>query len=363
MNNSKSLSKKISVLIVDDSPTMLEYTKAVMDNHPQLHVIGTAGNGIEAVESTKRLQPNVIVMDINMPKMNGFEAVRLIMEQTPTPVIMVSGTWDTTEISTAFLAEEMGALAVLSRPASVYDSSYEETCNRLIEAIITLSEVKVVRRNPKKTPAETKNTAIKNAAPLPVDTNPRRKIDAVMIGASTGGPLAVKTILSGLPGLFPFPIFIVQHITQGFINGFTEWLQQTTGLTVQILNDGETIQPGRVYILPDDREITEINPVRKTCGFSPLPKNQTINIDNAFCMISDLYGANAVGILLTGMGKDGALGLKTLHDKGAVTIAQDESSSVIFGMPNEAVRMGAATHVFSTDQIAQYLNKVILQQY
>ena len=343
----------IRVLVVEDSPVVQEFLVYILDSDPQIQVVGTANNGEEALEAVKRKKPDVITMDINMPKMNGFEATRRIMETHPTPIVIVSGSWDTKEVATTFRAMEAGALAILQRPMGIGHPDYKATAKELIQTVKLMSEVKVVRRWPRR-----QREAVVSPVPPPAESKPKRikaKIKIVAIGASTGGPVVLQAILSGLPEDFPVPVLIVQHIAVGFIQGFVEWLGQKSNLPIHVATHGEYILPGHIYVAPDGFHMQA-----KIGGQITLSKNKPENglrpsVSSLFRSVAKVYGQNAVGVLLTGMGKDGAEELKCLKEKGAITIAQDKESSVVHGMPGQAIKLDAATYVLSPERIAEML--------
>jgi two-component system chemotaxis response regulator CheB len=339
---------KIKVLIVEDSPTARELLLHVLSGEPDLQVAGIAHNGEEAVAAVKRERPDVVTMDLQMPRLDGYAATRAIMESCPVPIIVVSNTIDQNEVATSFHALEAGAVMALGKPAGPGHPEYETRAHELVTAIRLMSEIKVVRRLARKKVRDEQVTA----APV---LFPPRTVRVVGIGASTGGPLVLQRILRALPGNFPAPIFIVQHMADGFINGLAEWLDQSCALTVRLAQQNLVAQPGHVYIAPDSNQLGVYSSGRMwlanrqaTDGFCP-------SVSHLFSSLAQAYGAQAVGVLLTGMGEDGAAGLKLLHDQGALTIAQDEQSSVVFGMPAEAIRLNAVERVLSPAEIPPVL--------
>jgi two-component system chemotaxis response regulator CheB len=341
----------IRVLVADDSATVREYLASLLGGNPALEVIGTARDGVEAVEQAERLRPDVIVMDVHMPRMNGADATRQIMERAPTRIVMVTASSSRDETSGAFRALGAGALTVVEKPGGPDHPGQAAGVQRLVETVKLMAEVKVVRRWPRR------------ARPVPSSPAPARpdqKIRVIAIGASTGGPQAVAAILGGLPRDLGAPILVVQHIAPGFTAGLAEWLGQGIRLPVKLAGPGEEVRPGTVYLAPEGLQlgITRDSRIRLTKeaaedGFCP-------SASHLFQSVADAYGRAAVGILLTGMGRDGAKGLLTLRQAGGVTVAQDEASSVIFGMPGEAVRSGAAEYVLSPDQISGMIRSLVM---
>lgn len=347
----------IRVLIVEDSPMVREFLIHILSSDPEIRVIGTANDGEEALEAVERTKPDIITMDIHMPKTNGMDATRRIMETHPTPIIIVSGSLSTKEVSTAFRAMEAGALAVVYRPAGIGHPDHEEAAADLVRTVKLLSEVKVVRRW-----ARPPRTAVIPAVPAPAEVQLRQtpaEIKLITLGASTGGPPAIQTILSGLPADFAVPILIVQHMAAGFIHGFVEWLAQTSSLPIHVATHGEPILSGHVYVAPDGFQM-KVGMGGKIWLTRDDPENGLRpSVSYLLRSAANLYGPNAIGVLLTGMGKDGAEELKLQKEKGAVTIAQDKESSVVHGMPGEAIKLGGATYVLSPDRIAAALISLV----
>jgi two-component system chemotaxis response regulator CheB len=339
----------IRVLVVEDSPTVREFLLQILRSDPAIEVVGTAETGEEALEAVARTQPDIITMDVHMPKMNGFDATRRIMETHPTPIVIVSGTTDFTDTSKAFRAIESGALAVLQKPSGAGHSDHEQAVSELIRTVKVMSEVKVVRRWPRSRPTEVApETALCKEIRLPTAQS-QPKI--VAIGASTGGPPVLQTILAGLPQNFPVPVLIVQHIAAGFTQGFVEWLAQSSSLPVHIPAHGQSVLPGQAYVAPDGLHMA-IDADGRVQLRSDEPENGLRpSVACLFRSVAKAYGQSAVGVLLTGMGKDGAWELKLMKEQGAVTIAQDQDTSVVHGMPGEAIRLGGATYVLRPEKI------------
>ena len=339
----------IKVLIVDDSRVAQEFLAHILASDPSVQVAGVANNGEEALKMVREKRPDVITMDIHMPGMDGFEVTRAIMETLPTPIVMVSASSTATEVASSFRMLEAGALALILRPPGIGQPGHEAAARELVQTVKLMSEIKVIRRI---RPAARAGGAAP-AAPGPAE------IQLVAIGASTGGPPALHKILSALPRDLAAPVLIVQHIAAGFTAGFVEWLGGAARFPVHIAAQGELPLPGHAYVAPDGLHMgvsggphIELSDQAPENGLRP-------SVNHLFRSAARVLGPRAVGVLLTGMGRDGAEELKAMKDKGAVTIAQDEASSVVHGMPGEAIKLGAATYILPPEGIASMLAGLI----
>ncbi|MEI7811816.1 MAG: chemotaxis-specific protein-glutamate methyltransferase CheB [Ignavibacteria bacterium] len=347
-NSSKPI---VKVLIVEDSLVMQELLLKVFSSEPRIYVMGCVRNGREAIEFVKKKKPDVITMDINMPVMNGFLATREIMETTPVPIIIVSETVNPKDVNDTFRSLQAGAVSIESKPGNYGTDKYHVYEKELCRKVLLMSEIKVIRRiNFDKT--KTTATVIKiNISP---DIYKGKKI--VAVGASTGGPIVIEKILSSLSRDFPLPIVIVQHITAGFTQGLVDWLNSTSVLPVSIAVNNEQIQAGRCYFAPDGMHLKIGAGGRLILSGEPPVNNLRPSVSMLFSSVAEVYESDAIGILLTGMGHDGAEDLAMMKNAGAVTIAQDQSSSVIFGMPGEAVKLGGSLFVLPPEDIITLLN-------
>jgi two-component system chemotaxis response regulator CheB len=342
--------KVIRVLIVEDSPVVRELLTHILGSDPEIEVVGTAENGAVGVEMASRLAPDIITMDIYMPVMDGYEATRRIMRDHPLPVVVVSESFDKKEVEGSFRAIEAGALTILRKPVGIGHPDHERMARELIRTVKLMSEAKVVRRW--RSAGDGADSRV-SSPPEPILSGGSPGIEVVVIGASTGGPVVIQTLLSGIPGNFPVPILFVQHMADGFIRGFVDWLNRTSNLPVRIAEENEHILPGKVYVAPSGSQMIlrpggRISYTKDAGEYGLCP-----SVSHLFRSAAKVYGANALAVLLTGMGRDGVAEMKMLKDLGAVTIAQDKESSVVFGMPGEAVRIGAVTHILSPDRIVK----------
>ena len=338
---------------MEDSPVVRELLVYILGTDPDIQIIGMAHDGEQALETVAQRRPDVITMDIHMPKLDGLSATRRIMETHPTPIVIVSGSTDPREVATTFRAMEAGAVAVLRRPAGIGHPDHEATVRELIQTVKLMSEVKVIKRWPK-TGCHPKAQRLSEVDGVQV----KAKVKVIAIGASTGGPLVLQTILAALPKDFPVPVLIVQHMAAGFTQGFVQWLAQTSGLPVHLAAHDEHIRPGHAYVAPDEFQMRV-----ERGGKIILSKDEPENglrpsVSYLLRSVTAVYGRDAIAGLLTGMGRDGAEELKLLKEKGAVTFAQDKDSSVVHGMPGAAIKLDAATLVLPPEKIAAMLTNL-----
>ncbi|MDL1970414.1 MAG: chemotaxis response regulator protein-glutamate methylesterase [Candidatus Desulfofervidaceae bacterium] len=335
---------KIKVLVVDDSLLIRRVLCLLLGKDPQIEIVGEAENGKDAVGKTLKLKPDVILMDILMPVMDGLEATQRIMSLCPTPILIVSSVVNKVEVYSSFRALAAGALDVLEKPDS--DSEWQRLGGNLIRKIKLFAGVKNLH------PIE-----IKPQVPPPTEVKKSRgRYEVVAIGASTGGPTILKEILAPLPPSFPMPILIVQHIPQGFIDIMIEWLNRNTKLKVKQAKHGEPVRAGIAYVAPAEKHLQVNNcKVLVVNGIIPPVNTHRPSVDLLFRSVAEAYGNKAIGILLTGMGEDGARGLKAIKEKGGYTITQEEKSCVVFGMPKAAIELGAVIKTLKPSQIAQEL--------
>jgi two-component system, chemotaxis family, protein-glutamate methylesterase/glutaminase len=345
----------IRVLVVEDSPTVQQFLLQILGSDPAIAIVGTAETGEEAIAAVERTRPDIITMDVHMPRMNGFDAARRIMETHPTPIVIVSGAADATDTVKAFRAIESGALAVLRRPSGVGHAEHEQSTSELIRTLKAMAEVKVVRRWPRRPEGALPPVSVCPGLPL---YPALAQIRIVAIGASTGGPPALQTILAGLPGNFPVPVLIVQHIAVGFTRGLVEWLAQSSSLPVHLAAHGQPVLAGQAYVAPDGLHMAVGADGRVQLGTDEPENGLRPSVACLFRSVAKAYGQSAAGVLLTGMGKDGAWELKLMKEQGAVTIAQDQDTAVVHGMPGEAIRLGGATYILSPQNICLALTNL-----
>jgi two-component system chemotaxis response regulator CheB len=348
----------IRVLVVDDSATSRALLVALLSAESDFEIVGEAANGKEAVQMAERLSPDLITMDVQMPVMDGLEATKQIMVRSPSPIIIVSHAAREDDVKLSLDATRSGALMVLPKPDGPLSPRFASDRAQLVGMARAMSQVKVVRRHG----AETQGRAARVAqafAPSMRETPRLEALRLVAIAASTGGPAAIHTILSELPRSFPLPILVVQHIARGFTNGLAQWLAGGTSLRVKVAMLGEPAVAGTVYLAPDDLHIgcrvDDSGTIRIVLDGAPAVGAFRPSASYLFRSVADALGAGALSVILTGMGDDGIEGLRVAKAAGGRVLAQDEASSVIFGMPREAVRAGLADLVIGVDDIARNL--------
>ncbi len=307
------------------------------------------------MEFIARDHPDVVTMDVMMPKMDGYEATRKIMETHPVPIVIVSASVLPEEVDKTWRAVEAGAVAQIMKPGFFDMGNPGDSTHKLLQTVKLMSQVKVVRRWRRN--AGTGKT-VSEAPKVHVSVEPR-DIKVVAIGASTGGPPVLQSIFSGLPGAFGAPVLLVQHIAPGFAAGFVDWLNRTSSLKLCLATRGEIALPGHVYVAPDGHQMGIDSARRIVLTTDPPENGLRPAVSYLFRSVAQAFGEKAVGVLLTGMGRDGAQELKLMRDKGALTIAQDKESCIVFGMPGEAVKLGGAKYTLPPDRIKDMLQKLV----
>jgi two-component system chemotaxis response regulator CheB len=348
--------EKIKVLIVEDSPSVQDLLIYILNTDPEIEIIGTAYTGKRAIKFLERNKPDIITMDISMPEMDGLEATRIIMETNPVPILIVTVSWSPSDITLSYQATEAGALAVLEKPRGIGHPDHNRMALELVKTVKLLSQVKVVKRWAR---ARREPKTVKLSPSVSEKELIKAEIKLIAIGASTGGPPVLRQILSLLPKNLPVPILIVQHIAKGFLKGFIEWLNNTTGQNVHMASNNENPKQGNVYFAPSGFQMGVTKGGKLVLRKDGLENNLCPSVSYLFRSVAEAFGKNAIGILLTGMGKDGAYELKMMKDHGAITIAQSKESSVIFGMPGTAVKLGAAKYILSPEQIAGTIELIV----
>ena len=382
------MSEPIRVVVVDDSALMRRVITGLLEQDRMIRVVGTASNGREAIDVVQKLRPDIVTMDVRMPVMDGVATTEHLMAYCPTPILVLTASLAHHDVGFTFRMLGAGALEVIEKPAANDSQALEHAARVLIRRIKVLSRVKVVthlrgRRkagdaapskqspraaNPIEQPSRRSTPALaREVARHPAVQVARQAIartpgvpdfPLVVIGASTGGPRIVSQLLARLPGDLPAAVLVVQHIAAGFSAGMAEWLAHTSKLPVRLAYEGQQLQPGQVLIAPDQRDLLLTPGAHVHLSENPL-LIQRPSIDISMQAAAEVFGQRSIGVLLTGMGRDGAYGMLTIKRAQGHTIAQDEFSSTIFGMPRAAIQLGAACEVLPASEIADRLVSVV----
>lgn len=341
--------KPIRVLIVEDSAVVSEHLRRIISADPRFEVTGVAASGEEALAVIENSAPDVISMDIHLPGIQGFEATRRIMARRPTPIVMVSGI-QVHEMTLTMKALQAGALSVVEKPVGTTHKDYQTVANKLCTQLAIMSEVKVVRQ---------REGSRRLAEPPAAERDPGNPYRVLGIAASTGGPNALMQLFTALGGTFPLPIVVVQHMTAAFLEGFAEWLTNVTPLPITVVKDRVELQAGCVYLAPCDTRHLVVQGTFAVAqeGLPVGVHRPSANI--LFSSMANSLGPAAIGALLTGMGDDGAEGIHELRRAGAYTIAEDESTAVVYGMPGAAVQLGAIRESLPLGAIAPRILELV----
>lgn len=343
----------IKVLVVDDSAFMRKALTSMLQEDPEIKVLGAARDGIEAIQMIQELRPDIVTMDIEMPRMDGITALKEIMSKCPVPVIMVSSL--TTEGAKVTIeALELGAVDFIPKNLSELSVNIVKIKDMLLEKIKTIGKRGVIRRRPI---VETTETRIETSKMELQRTriSSERKVGLVSIGTSTGGPKALQEIIPKLPKDFPVPIVIAQHMPPNFTKPFAERLDQLSQLSVKEAEEGEVIKPGIVYVAPGRghmrlkrrgiETLISISEDREEFIYRP-------SVDALMFSVADCFPGRSLGVILTGMGNDGAKGCKRIKETGGRVFAQNEETCVVYGMPRAVIEAGIADKVVSLDEMA-----------
>lgn len=352
--------KKIRVMIVEDSTVMRQFLQRTIGTDPRLEVVAAVESAEKALRLLEPLSPDVISMDVHLPGMNGIDATKQIMQRKPTPIVVVSGNLESSESKRSMHALRAGALAIVEKPVGILHEDHELLADRLCTQLVIMSQVNVIRqrfnrehRRPRHLPP-----AADTGAPPQDAWDAAGQFSVLGLVASTGGPAALQTLLPALGPEFPLPIVIVQHIMASFHDGFVGWLNDIAPLPVGSATGLHRLQPGHVYVAPADRHLEvcgnamSISSGDPVCGQRP---SGTV----LFQSMAHSLGKEALAVLLTGMGEDGAAGLAAVRDAGGYTIAEHESTAVVYGMPAAAVRRRAVCESIPLHAIAPRIQELV----
>lgn len=345
--------RRIRVLVAEDSSTVRQLLVELLRSDPAFEVVAEAANGAEAVARAIELRPDLVTMDVHMPIIDGLDATKEIMREAPTPILVVSSAASSGDVGLALSATQAGALMVVPKPEHPRSADFDRQCQQFLSMARAMAGVKVVRR-------------WQPGAGLGALRAPRARLRAgvrlVAIGTSTGGPAALRRVLLDLPRELPVPVLVVQHIAPGFVGGLADWLGANVSLKVTIAADGEPLRPGVVYLAPDDRHLgvtvdgrVQLLDTAPVGGFRP-------SADVLFDQCARAYGPGVLALVLTGMGRDGVDGLATVRAGGGRVLAQDEASSVVFGMAAEAVRGGVVDEVLPLQALGRRVAELTVDQ-
>ena len=379
------MSQSIRVVVVDDSSVIRTTITKLIERDPGIRVVGAARDGCEAIAMVERLRPDIVTMDVWMPVLDGLATTEHLMAYCPTPILVLTAALANREVDITFKMLDAGALEVIEKPRADSHLALMRASDDLIRRIKILSRVKVVthlrgrRRGADSAPQPIALATPKQlrggspgateASPMPAPglrppnhrlpivrsvPHAQASFPVVVIGASTGGPRVVHQILGGLPRNFSAAIVVVQHIAAGFSIGMAEWLAGASVLPVRLAAEGALLQPGEVLVAPDQHDLLIAPDASVHLNANPL-LIQRPSIDVTMQAAAEVFGAHVIGVLLTGMGRDGAYGMLTIRRSGGHTIAQDEASCAIFGMPRASIQLGAAVEVLSPAQIVARL--------
>ena len=340
-------------MVVEDSLVVRQLLVHIIARDPRLIVAAAVGSAEEALQEIGRVQPDVISMDIRLPGMDGLEATRRIMSERPTPIVVIAGSIEDASLKISMNALRAGALTVVEKPVGVTSAGYDAIAETICTQLYIMSQVPVVRQRSLQWRS--------SGAPSPFKQEPEgRTIRPSIMGiaASTGGPPALAKVLGAFPADFPIPILLVQHMGAPFMEGFASWLNGLMPLEVSIARDQEIPVPGKVYVAPGDRHLLLSPAGTLQVSAAPALENQRPSATLLFQSMARAAGPRGLGVLLTGMGEDGAQGLLELRQAGGYTMAEDESTAVVYGMPAAAARLGAARVSLPLDLIAPRLMRL-----
>ncbi len=345
----------MKVLVVEDSATVAAYVTAILGAEPDMQVLPVAGTARDGVRMARDHRPDVVLMDMKLPDFDGIWAIEQIMADAPCPIVVLSGHLSSRERDITFESLRAGAVDVLGKPQGLGAQVREAFRNDLLRTVRLMSTAVVVRR--RHATGTGRRPSLSPAHPSAIDQTDLERIRMVLIGASTGGPELLYRTLSALPAPFPLPMLITQHTLEGFDNSLAQWLSNT-GHMVRVAKQAEVPAPGVVLLAPADQNLS-----LRIAGIelSPIERGRPItSVDAMFDSAARVLGASALGIILTGMGRDGSVGLRTLYERGALTVGQHRDSCVVASMPESARAARAVRHVMTPDEIAGLLRQLAI---
>lgn len=336
------MSSPVEVLLVDDSRVDLEMLRRLLEHSGDVEVVAALRDAREALSRLEEIDPDVIVTDLVMPGLGGQELVDEVMRRGPRPILVVTAKYDDESV---FRLLEAGALEVMPKPSPRNSEARIEAAEELARKVRVLSKVPVFTRR------RERDTVGPSPSPSPDEADG----GIVVVGASTGGPPALQRVFESLPSSFPWPILCVQHVGEEFTEGFVSWLDGTVDLDVRQADSGSKPEPGTVTVPQVDKHLLVTSNGRLKSTDDPAVGGHRPSITSTMRSAAKAYGSDAIGVLLTGMGDDGAAGLESIHDAGGTTLVQDEETSVVFGMPARAIDLDAVDEVLALDEIGPRL--------
>ncbi|HEX3899937.1 MAG TPA: chemotaxis-specific protein-glutamate methyltransferase CheB [Mycobacteriales bacterium] len=376
------LPSPVTVVIVDDSATQRRFIRAAMASDPMLEVVGEARTGRDAVALVERLQPTAVIMDLHLPVMNGIEAIERIMANRPTPIVVYSAFVNGADRDNAASALAAGAIDVMAKPGPEDSARLSEYAEELRQKLRVAGRVRVIthprgrlgvtrssmttarldgttEQPPPRTASRRQPPPRPNEPSALLESLSQREFQLLVIGASTGGPQALATLLADLPRQTATAIVVIQHMADGFMEGLSHWLDDVCPLPVVLGEHGKRLAQGTVTIAPGAVNLVIHDHLRITTSTPPPTQYHVPGIDVTFTSAAEAYGSMAAGVLLTGMGRDGATGLKRVRDRGGLTIGQDESTSAVYGMPAAAMSEGAVDLQLPLPDISVALHRIL----
>jgi two-component system chemotaxis response regulator CheB len=343
---------RVRVLVVEDSATVRARIVATLRTDPRIEVIAEASDGQSGIELCMALRPDVVTMDMMLPGISGLSAVKHLMQHCPTPILVISSAGNRAGFVDTLAALAAGAVDVLDKPDATVANSDQAWDRHFLATVKLVAKIRVIT-HVRSQPGPIRQP-LASAWP-----NRQGEYSVVAIGASTGGPTAISTVLRGLPESFGLPVLLVLHVGESFGTAFASWLADVSGRRVRLATSGEPVSSGagEVIMAPPGRHLSVHDGLLRL-GREPERHSCRPAVDVLFESLAREYQSTAAACLLTGMGRDGAAGLLDIHRSGGLTIAQDEATSIVYGMPGEAVRLGAAQHVLPVDQIGPALSRL-----
>jgi two-component system chemotaxis response regulator CheB len=350
-------SPPVRVMIVEDSLVVRRLLAHIVSRDPRLTLAAAVASAEEALQELPRVRPDVISMDIRLPGMDGLEATRRIMSEQPTPIVVIADSVRDAAFGISMNALRAGALSVVEKPVGIATGGHEQIAETICTQLFIMSQVPVIRRR-----STSSYAPPRPLAPATLAQKPPAQPSVLAIAASTGGPPALAQVLGALPATCPVPVLLVQHMGAAFMEGFAAWLDGLVPMPVALAQDGEMARPGRVYVAPGDRHLTLTPAGTLRLGMERPLASQRPSATLLFRSVAEVAGERAIGVLLTGMGEDGATGLAEMRRVGGYTLTEAESTAVVYGMPAAAVRLGGSSLSLPLPAIGPRLAQMLLER-